>query len=182
MRLPALVLLLLGMVFLRAHAAEEKPLPRFAPEKLTAALEDASLIFEGEVVEADLEPGIFPGNLGVHCKRVVYEVTDPVKGSFGKQVETWFLLVPGEVGGDYLDAEGLPKSILRLDPKLFAKGSTHLVCCLNEKGAVGKWKDWFKLAYGEKKPGERNFALLITPNVKDAKAKAKAKVEGGPGK
>jgi len=179
---PGLLLLLLGTNLLRSDAAEEKPLPRFAPEKQATALEDASLIFEGKVVSADLEPGILPGTLGVHCKRVVYEVTDPVKGSFGKQVEAWFLLVPGEIGGDHLDAESLPKNVLRLDPKLFAKGNVHLVYCLNEKKAGPKWKDWFKLAFGEKKGGDRDFALTISPDAEAAKAKAKAKVEAGPAK
>lgn len=179
---PGLVLVLLGMSLIRIDAAEEKPLPRFAPEKLAAALEDAGLIFAGKVVEADLEPGVLPGTFGVHCKRVVYEVTDPVKGSFGKQVETWFLLVPGEIGGDHLEGEGPPKNVLRLDPKLFAKGNVHLVYCLNEKDNSPKWRTWYKIAYGEKKAGERNFSLTISPEVEAAKAKAKAKVEGGPPK
>jgi len=180
--LTPIFLLLLTLTSFCTAAAEEKPLPRFAPKKLAAALEEASKIFEGTVVAADLEPGFFPGTFGVQCKRVVYEVTDPVKGSFGKQVETWFLLVPGEVGGDFLDAEGLTKNALKLDPKLFAKGSVHLVYCLNEKDAGPKWKNWFRIAIGEKKAGARDFVLMITPDVKDAKAKAKAKVEGGPAK
>lgn len=179
--LPALCVLVVGLAATLAMA-EEKPLPRFAPEKVEAALKDAGTIFEGTVVEADLEYGIFPGYLGVHCKRVIYEVTDPVKGSFPKKVEVWFMLAGGEIGGDYMEQQPKAGSAPRLDPKLFAKGSTHLLFCLKEKEAGPKWKDWFRISYGEDmKRGEAYFVLMVTPEVKDAKAKAKAKVEGTPG-
>jgi hypothetical protein len=118
-----------------AAAADEKP-PRVPAERLKAALADADAVFEGKVVEADLTDGFLPGFLGIDTRRVVYEVTDPVKGKPGKKVEAWLLLLPGEAA-EYLDPKAGPGAAPRLDPELFAAGSVHLVYCLSEEHAVG---------------------------------------------
>lgn len=160
--------------------AQEKPPMRVPPDKLKAAFTDANIVFEGKVVEADLTDGNFPGYYGIHAKRVVYEVVGPVKGKPGKQVETWLMLQPLETP-EYLDPIKRPNAGPKLDPKLFAKGSVHVVYGLSEKMAAGRWKLSISFVYDAGKAGDRVFGLMITPDVESAKAAAKNQAGGANG-
>ena len=146
--------------------AQEKGPRRVAPAKLKAAFADADAVFVGKIVEADLTEGYKPGYLGIHAKRVVYEVSDPIKGKPGKKVEAWLMLQPLETP-EYLAPKGV-----KLDPQLFAKGTVHVVYCLSEKQAVGNWKLSIGFVWGAGKAGDRVFALMVTPDVEAAKAEA----------
>ena len=154
---------------------QNQPAPRVSAEKLQAAVADADGVFVGKFVEADLTDGFFPGYYGIHAKRVVYEATEAVKGKPAEKVVMWFMLFPGETSECL--APPVPNTAPKLDPKLFAKGSVHLVCSLTEKQAVGKWKQAIGFVYGAGPAGDRVFGLTCTADVADAKAAAKKQLE-----
>ncbi|MBY0524276.1 MAG: RNA polymerase sigma factor [Gemmataceae bacterium] len=143
-----------------AKAAPASPLDKQA---LVAAYAQADVVFIGRVVEADLTAAAWPGFVGMFAKKVVYEVTAPLKGKTEKQTSVHYL-ISGEYG--YLLREDGGERAPQLDGKRFARGSKHLVCV--QKEANDKDKYSVVVLNENDQQGSREFVLFVTPDVEAA--------------
>jgi hypothetical protein len=106
---------------------------------LLEALRHADTVFVGRVEKADLTAGAWSGWMMV-TRAVTYEVKTTLKGG-AKKVQTveYLILRPGE----YVEADNP-----RLNRRLFARGTEHLVCSRSD--------------------GKRQVVLFMTSAVQEA--------------